>query len=67
MSGDCPICNEHALECTCPIIRDRKWISKEEAKDMFPYYGSVVYLNGPIICKHCEKHPIDCECLHGDK
>ncbi len=25
-------------------------------------YGKVVCLTRPIICKHCEKQPIECEC-----
>lgn len=26
------------------------------------YFGKEVYLNGPIVCKVCEKEPMDCEC-----
>lgn len=36
MSGECEKCGENCLDCKCPIIRERKWISKEEAKKMFP-------------------------------
>lgn len=36
MSGECDKCGEHALECKCPIVRERKWISKEEAFQHFP-------------------------------
>lgn len=35
MSGECDRCDEHCLECKCPIIQERKWISKEEAKEIF--------------------------------
>lgn len=28
------------------------------------WFGKEVYLTGPIICKICEKEPIDCECRH---
>lgn len=34
-------------------------------EDREAMYGKEVYLNGPIICKSCEKEPIDCECVHG--
>jgi hypothetical protein len=36
MSGECDKCGEHCLDCKCPVIRERKWISKAEAKEMFP-------------------------------
>lgn len=36
MSGECCQCNEHALECKCPMLWECKWINKEEAKEMFP-------------------------------
>jgi hypothetical protein len=36
MSGECDKCGEHATECGCPIIRERKWMSKEEALHHFP-------------------------------
>lgn len=36
MSGECEKCGEHAVDCKCPMIMERKWISKEEAKEMWP-------------------------------
>ncbi len=36
MSGECEKCGEHTVDCKCPIIREIKWVSKEEAKERFP-------------------------------
>lgn len=62
MSSECEKCGKHCLDCKCPIIILRKFISKEEAKKMFPDYGNVVDLNGPI-CKKCKNELIACVCL----
>lgn len=48
--SECDNCGEHALECKCAIIRERKWISKEEAKEMFPLESE------------CEANAIEHEC-----
>ncbi len=34
----------------------------DQLSKMTNYFGREVYLNGPIVCKVCEKKPIDCEC-----
>lgn len=36
MSGECDKCGDHALEWEFPIILEKKWISKQEAKELFP-------------------------------
>lgn len=28
------------------------------------FFGTICYMNGPIICKKCEKQPIHCKCKH---
>lgn len=34
--SECSKCGSNVLQCKCPIIRERKWISKKEAKKIFP-------------------------------
>lgn len=36
MSGECQKCHEHCLDCKCEVACPRKYVSKEEAKKMFP-------------------------------
>ncbi len=36
MEGDCVICGGRCVDCKCPIIREIKWMSKEEALEMWP-------------------------------
>ncbi len=54
MSGECDKCGEHCLDCKCPIILERKWVSKEEAKEMFPAsIGDPIHFdeNAKIYCE----------------
>lgn len=37
---------------------DKKYVIKCKP----PYYGKIVEIIKPIVCKFCEKDPLDCEC-----
>lgn len=77
MSGECDKCGEHALECECSktiivngetAFRHAMMPYKNALAGPIPHYvnqlfGKQCYLSGPIVCKKCEKQPIDCECL----
>lgn len=36
MSGKCDKCHEHCLDCKCDLPSPIIWVSKEEAKKLFP-------------------------------
>lgn len=44
MSGECEKCGDHCLDCKCPVLRERKWFSKEEAKEMYPDKNELIPL-----------------------